>query len=124
MISSRENSRLLVEDFLRLPISSVPNGSRAPVGVRVEVEAEHLKYEVGVELTSSRLWHGGKRWWWLCPRCGARRSVLLLWGTTIGCRGCLGAVYRSQRAWPRARAPSETQTGSGMPAPRFRATAC
>lgn len=101
MISSRENSSVVVEDFLRLPVSSLSASQREGSGVLVAIEVADASSQVAVKLTWSRLWHGGKRWWWLCPICGARRSVLLLWGLSIGCRGCFRAAYRSQKQWPR-----------------------
>jgi hypothetical protein len=52
---------------------------------------------------------GGRRPWWRCPACGARRGVLFLRRRNWGCRGCMGLPYRSQRMsrLDRARAKAE-----------------
>lgn len=39
---------------------------------------------------------GGYRPWFLCPRCGARRGVLVVFGDVLGCRGCLNLGYASE----------------------------
>lgn len=39
----------------------------------------------------------GRRYYWLCPRCGRRcEAVYLLRGQYVGCRQCLRLAYRSQ----------------------------
>jgi len=47
---------------------------------------------------------GGRRPWWNCPACGARRGVLFLRRRNWGCRGCMGLPYRTQRMSRRDRA--------------------
>lgn len=58
-----------------------------------------------VQLTSTRPNYGGLRWWYLCPRCGARCAKLYLppgsgW---FACRGCHNLTYASAQ---RARKPT------------------
>ncbi|MFU0841007.1 MAG: hypothetical protein ACFWTZ_00045 [Burkholderia sp.] len=40
---------------------------------------------------------GGERWWFICPRCGRRTSVLFI-SEKVGCRCCMGLTYRSAKA--------------------------
>jgi hypothetical protein len=47
---------------------------------------------------------GGRRPWWQCPACAARRGVLFLRARNWGCRGCLALPFRSQRMTRRDRA--------------------
>ncbi len=52
-----------------------------------------------LRLTTSKTGYGGLRYWFECPLCGHRRLVLHVHPIThaVGCRGCLGLKYRSQR---------------------------
>lgn len=52
-----------------------------------------IKEDVHFDWTTTGL--GGKRKWFLCPRCGGRCRVLY-GGMYFRCRTCVGAVYESQ----------------------------
>jgi hypothetical protein len=65
--------------------------------------------EQHVALTSTPCHYGGRRVWFLCPRCG-RRCAVLHGGARFYCRRCWGLAYRSQRedAADRARRRART----------------
>ena len=49
-----------------------------------------------VVLDSTPCNFGGRRTWWHCPRCDARRARLYLHGGTLRCRLCAELRYESQ----------------------------
>jgi hypothetical protein len=70
---------------------------------RVEVERDGKPYaQVRLDLVP---FSDGARPWMLCPRCGARRGVLVLHPSGIGCRGreCLNLTWRTTRQTSRER---------------------
>ena len=84
MISRDSPVRPLVEDFATLPVSVVAPALRGG-GLRlVEVSLDDgdAMSKVEVCITSTRC-RRGRRCWWLCPRCGARRGNLLIAGKDI-----------------------------------------
>lgn len=54
-------------------------------------------YLLQVEATQPN--YGGRRWWWLCPRCQKRVGVLWLCSEArrFECRGCCGLTYESSQ---------------------------
>ena len=52
-----------------------------------------------IHLSTTQTNFSGKRLWFLCPRCGTRRSVLYSnpISEAIECRKCLGISYKQQR---------------------------
>ena len=56
-------------------------------------EWRRINEDVYLDWTTTGL--GGKRKWFLCPRCG-RRCRVLYGGIYFRCRTCVGAVYESQ----------------------------
>ena len=88
--------------------------SNKPLGTSCFVQVEH---------TSGR--YGGVRPWFRCPRCGARRAVLLGFVNDgkFGCWGCMDVVYASQddrkicRLW-RKQAKLESKLVDGYRKPR------
>lgn len=95
----------VVEDLPALRISERPNARDAqgsnPAVVDVELRTRQGHVVVPVQLELVPQWRGGHRTWWRCPRCGARRGVLhavaMASGPQLGCRGCFGLAYASQR---------------------------
>ncbi len=63
-------------------------------------EAENMSY--GVNLTTTRCYYGGTRYWFLCPlikngkQCRRRVGVLFAVGKWFGCRYCGDIVYAAQ----------------------------
>ena len=56
-------------------------------------------YRYTVQLTTTAPHYGGSRYWFRCPSCSNRVSVLYCAGTYV-CRGCIGACYGSQLQQP------------------------
>ena len=54
-----------------------------------------LRYDVRVNLSCYRPGFGGKRYLFICPRCGRRMRTLFIKGGVIGCRKCLNLTYYS-----------------------------
>jgi hypothetical protein len=50
-----------------------------------------------VQLDATACAYGGKRDWFLCPRCSRRTERLFFLGSAPGCLVCLKLKYRSQR---------------------------
>lgn len=52
-----------------------------------------------VDLAVTETAFGGERFWFKCPLCKRRMGVLFQHpiSNLIGCRSCLGLVYKSQR---------------------------
>jgi hypothetical protein len=71
--------------------------------------------EQGVALAATPCHYGGRRLWFLRPRCG-RRCAVLHGGVSFYCRRCWSLPYRSQREDAADRAPP----GAGDPAPAGR----
>ncbi len=88
----------LVEECPKIQVSKVLQVAKQQL---LPVLMENITEVDGypVELTTSKLAHGGERIWFKCPLCKARSGVLYkkpLDGT-VGCRSCLGLEYRSRR---------------------------
>lgn len=56
-------------------------------------------YRYSVQLTKTSCNYGGHRYWWLCPKCSQRVSVLYCAGVYV-CRHCIDANYHSQLQQP------------------------
>ena len=54
-----------------------------------------LRENVRVNLTSYKPGYGGRRYLFICPRCGKRMRTLFIKGGVIGCRECLELTYYS-----------------------------
>jgi len=53
----------------------------------------------GIELSATKTRFGGERLWFVCPLCKRRAGCLYRGtsGATLGCRVCLGLMYRKQK---------------------------
>ena len=56
-------------------------------------------YSYSVRLNKTACHYGNYRYWWLCPNCSKRVSVLYCAGSYV-CRHCIGANYGSQLQQP------------------------
>lgn len=56
-------------------------------------------YKYPIQLTKTSCNYGNYRYWWLCPKCSKRVSVLYCAGLYV-CRHCIGACYSSQLQQP------------------------
>ena len=66
-------------------------------------------YRYSVQLTTTAPHYGGSRYWFRCPSCSKRVSVLYCAGTYV-CRHCLNALYGSQLQQPIDRLFSRADT--------------
>ena len=97
--------RRVVEDHAQLRVADLPRRLRlrpgpVPSAIRVEIATGYGRAERMVTLDATAQPFGGWRRYFRCPRCDARRLVLLIGseGEELGCRGCLqgGLPYASQ----------------------------
>ena len=56
-------------------------------------------YNYEIALSRTPCHYGGYRYWYLCPHCGKRTSVLYRAGLYV-CRHCIGANYQTQLNQP------------------------
>ena len=56
-------------------------------------------YSYVIKLMTTATNYGGSRYWWSCPKCSKRVSVLYCAGYYV-CRHCVNAPYRSQLQQP------------------------
>jgi len=54
-----------------------------------------LRYNVRVNLSWYKPGYGGRRYLFICPKCGRRMRKLFITGGVIGCRVCLKLTYYS-----------------------------
>ena len=67
--------------------------------IEVNYSYRGKSYRYPIQLTKTSCNYGGHRYWWLCPKCSKRVSVLYCAGRYV-CRGCIGACYGSQLQQP------------------------
>lgn len=58
-------------------------------------ESKTISENIHLDWTPCHL--GGKRVWWLCPKCGRRIAILYLRLTQFQCRTCHNLTYRSSQ---------------------------
>ena len=73
----------------RWPLRVISLGDRVELRLRGTTLGE-------VSLDSTPCHFGGRRLWWRCPRCDARRARLYLRGGVLRCRLCADLRYESQ----------------------------
>ena len=67
--------------------------------VDVDYSYRGKSYRYSIQLTKTSCNYGNYRYWWLCPKCSKRVSVLYCAGVYV-CRHCIGANYQSQLQQP------------------------
>lgn len=90
-----------LNDYLKLPISRYREQLRHSNAKSIEVSYTHRSkpYQYTIQLSKSACHYGSYRYWWLCPKCSQRVSVLYCAGVYV-CRHCIGANYGSQLQQP------------------------
>jgi len=90
-----------LNDYLKLPISRYREQLKQGNAKYIEVSYTHRSkpYQYSIQLSKSACHYGGYRYWWLCPKCSQRVSVLYCAGVYV-CRHCIGACYGSQLQQP------------------------
>ena len=75
------------------------------IKILLKTVKENLKYEMmnieadGIVLTQTKTNYGGIRYWFSCPKCQKRASVLYEdpFSLALQCRVCTGLKYKKQR---------------------------
>lgn len=87
--------------YLKLPLSRYREQLRQGNAKSIEVSYTHRSksYQYSIQLTKTSCNYGGHRYWWLCPSCTKRTSILYCAGLYV-CRHCIGGKYGSQLEQP------------------------
>ena len=91
-----------LSDYAKCPISQHRKGLRdATPNTTIHFKYKHngKDYNYHVKLDRTPCHYGGYRYWYLCPHCGKRTSVLYRAGLYV-CRHCIGANYQTQLNQP------------------------
>jgi hypothetical protein len=91
-----------LSDYAKCPISQHRKGLRdATPNTTIHFKYKHngKDYNYHVKLDRTPCHYGGYRYWYLCPHCGKRTSVLYRAGLYV-CRRCIGANYQTQLNQP------------------------
>ena len=91
-----------LSDYAKCPISQHRKGLRdATPNTTIHFQYKHngKDYNYHVKLDRTPCHYGGYRYWYLCPHCGKRTSVLYRAGLYV-CRHCIGANYQTQLNQP------------------------
>jgi len=90
-----------LNNYLRLSISRYREQLKRGNAQSIKVSyTYHSKpYQYSIQLSKSACHYGSYRYWWLCPNCSKRVSVLYCAGSYV-CRHCIGANYGSQLQQP------------------------
>ena len=90
-----------LNDYPRLSISRYREQLKQGSAKSIEVSYSYRSksYQYSIRLSKSACHYGGYRYWWLCPKCTKRVSVLYCAGI-YACRHCINANYGSQLQQP------------------------
>ena len=91
-----------LSDYAKCPISQHRKGLRdAMPNTTIHFKYKHngKDYNYHVKLDRTPCHYGGYRYWYLCPHCGKRTSVLYRAGLYV-CSHCIGANYQTQLNQP------------------------
>ena len=91
-----------LNDYSKLPISSYRDYLKQHGSVKaVTLSYIYLgkEYSCDLKVSNTPCTYGGYRYWWLCPQCSKRVSVLYCAGLYV-CRHCINAPYGSQLQQP------------------------
>ena len=67
-----------LNDYLKLPIARYREQLKQGNAQSIEVNYNHRSkpYQYSIQLTKSACHYGNYRYWWLCPKCSKRTSVI------------------------------------------------
>jgi len=90
--------KYLVEDCQKIKIEDFLKSYRKKLKELI-LTSECDILGLNIELTTSKTFYNGERYWFKCPSCGRRVGLLLKHPTNhqIGCRRCLNLDYRTRR---------------------------
>ena len=94
-------TRSCLNDYLRLPIAKYKKQLKHDnaADIKVSYSYKGKSYSYRIKLSKTIPHYGGYRYWWLCPSCSQRVTVLFCAGVYV-CRHCLNAPYGSQLQQP------------------------
>ena len=89
-----------LSDYPKMTITSVKHklGQHAKA-IHLDYSFRGKPYGYDVGITTSSCHYGNYRYWFICPKCGKRVSVLYCAGLYV-CRHCIGANYQTQLEQP------------------------
>lgn len=94
-------TRSCLNDYPRLNIAKykeqLKNGDAKDIKVSYSYKEKSYSYSIALSKTIPN--YGGNRYWWLCPSCSKRVTVLFCAGVYV-CRHCLQVPYGSQLEQP------------------------
>ena len=90
-----------LSSYPRLSISQYREQLKQDHAKYIEIRYKHRNkpYNYSIQLSKSACHYGNYRYWWLCPKCNKRVSVLYCAGLYV-CRHCISANYGSQLQQP------------------------
>lgn len=90
-----------LNDYSRLSISQYRDQLNLTQSESLPVNYQYSgkSYSYIIQLSKTACHYGGYRYWFNCPSCSKRTSVLYCAGTYV-CRHCIGACYVSQLQQP------------------------
>ena len=90
-----------LSSYRKLSISRYREQLKQGSAQSIEVNYNHRgkSYSYPIQLTQTACHYGNYRYWWLCPNCSKRVSVLYCAGRYV-CRHCINACYQSQLQQP------------------------
>lgn len=90
-----------LNDYLKLRVQAYREQLRHSNAQSIEVNYSYRNkpYSYLIQLSKTACHYGSYRYWWLCPKCSKRVSVLYCAGLYV-CRHCIGAHYGSQLQQP------------------------
>lgn len=90
-----------LSNYLKLNIATYRDQLRHTNADSIKVSYSHRgnPYSYSIRLEKTACNFGGVRYWWSCPQCSGRTTVLYCKGTYV-CRHCINAPYGSQLQQP------------------------
>lgn len=90
-----------LSDFSQIRVSDYKDSLAAQhtpyISVSYQFKDKSYRYDVGI--TTTKCNYGGKRYWFICPKCSKRVGVLFCNGYYV-CRHCIGVNYQTQLMQP------------------------
>lgn len=94
-------TRSCLNDYQRLTIAKYSDKLKQDDAMNIKVDYfyKDKSYSYRIQLSQTIPHYGGYRYWWLCPSCSKRVSVLFCAGVFV-CRHCINTPYGSQLQQP------------------------
>ena len=97
MLKANDYGKILtLESCRKIKIDDLVRRARQEAK-RLYIQSLGLESGHRIDLVTSDTRYGGKRYWFICPRCSRRIGNLYQQVNTLSCRICTGLSYRSSR---------------------------